>query len=365
MTFGSFFLPGPTEVREEILAAMLQPMIPHRGKKFTAMFETIQMGLKDIFRTNRPVFVSTSSATGFMESAVRCAPEGSILSLVNGAFSERFAHIAEQCGRRVDRYSVEWGEIHSPDRLHELLSATEYSAITVVHSETSTGALNPIQALSDVAHAHGAICLVDSVSGMCGIEVQTDAWNLDFVLTGSQKAFALPPGLAFASASDAFVAQAAERTGKGVYFDITEFASHAAKQQVPNTPAISLFYALERQLRDIQIETMPARWDRHAQMRDVTHRWVAELQKDVHPDFEIVAQPEGRSATVTTIRLPAHITSESVLDAVAENGITVGSGYGKLKDTTIRIGHMGDHSVGGVSRCLDMCGDALRKQNRH
>lgn len=361
MTFGSFFLPGPTEVREEVLAAMLQPMIPHRGKKFTALFETIQAGLQDVFRTNRPVFVSTSSATGFMESAVRCAPEGSILSLVNGAFSERFAYIAERCGRDVDYYHVEWGEIHSPDRLRELLNAKQYSAITVVHSETSTGALNPIHALSDVAHEYGAMCLVDSVSGMCGAEVHTDAWNLDFVLTGSQKAFALPPGLAFASVSDAFVAQAAERANKGVYFDITEFASYAAKQQVPNTPAISLFYALERQLRDIRVETMPARWDRHIQMRDVAHRWVAELRKNVHPDFQIVAQPEGRSATVTAVRLPAHLTSDSVLDVVAERGMTIGSGYGKLKATTIRIGHMGDHSVAGVSRCLDICGDVLRR----
>ncbi len=165
-TFGTFFLPGPTEVREEIMAAMLQPMIPHRGSQFEQLFERLQHGLRPLFKTERPVYVSSSSATGMMEAAIRAAPPGRILCLVNGAFSERFAHIASMCGRDVDRYEVAWGQVHGIPQLEERLSMRKYVAITVVHSETSTGALNDVRAISDCAHRHGLRCLIDSVSGL-------------------------------------------------------------------------------------------------------------------------------------------------------------------------------------------------------
>ena len=142
--FGTFFLPGPTEVRAEIMAAMIQPMIPHRGQEFENLFECLQQGLRPIFKTERPVYISSSSATGMMEAAIRCTPPGRILCLVNGAFSERFAHIASSCDRDVDRYDVAWGQIHTIPQLEERLSMRKYVAITVVHSETSTGALNDL-----------------------------------------------------------------------------------------------------------------------------------------------------------------------------------------------------------------------------
>ncbi|HEY6074298.1 MAG TPA: aminotransferase class V-fold PLP-dependent enzyme, partial [Anaerolineales bacterium] len=164
-TFGTFFLPGPTEVREEIMAAMMQPMIPHRGSEFEQLFERLQQGLRPLFFTERPVYINSSSATGMMEAAIRCAPPGRILCLVNGAFSERFAHIASTCGRDVDRYEVAWGQIHTIPQLDERLSIRKYSAITVAHSETSTGALNDVRSISDCAHGRGVFCLVDSVSG--------------------------------------------------------------------------------------------------------------------------------------------------------------------------------------------------------
>ena len=206
--FGTFFLPGPTEVRQEILAGMMQPMIAHRGSAFEQLFERLQRGLRPLFMTERPVYVNSSSATGMMESAIRCAPVGRMLCLVNGAFSERFAHIASMCARDVDRYEVAWGQIHTIPQLDERLSMRKYAAITVVHSETSTGALNDVRAISDCAHRHGAVCLVDSVSGFAGAELRFDEWKLDYVLTGSQKALALPPGLSFAVASPSFVDQA-------------------------------------------------------------------------------------------------------------------------------------------------------------
>ena len=177
-------------------------MIPHRSAEFEALFGRLQKGLGSVFLTSRPVYISAASGTGMMEAAIRAIPEGRILSLVNGAFSERFAHIAEMCGRTVDRYEVPWGEVHSADELDGRLSRGDYRAITVCHSETSTGALNDVRALSDAAHGRGALCMLDSVSGAAGAELRVDQRKLDYVLTGSQKAFLLASGLAFAVASE-------------------------------------------------------------------------------------------------------------------------------------------------------------------
>ncbi|HUR91284.1 MAG TPA: aminotransferase class V-fold PLP-dependent enzyme, partial [Gemmatimonadaceae bacterium] len=255
-SFGKFFLPGPTDVRPDVLAAMTQPMIAHRGPEFESLFARIQAGLRAVFRTQRPVYVSSSSATGMMEAAIRCAPEGRILALVNGGFSERFAKIAAMCGREYDRYEVPAGGAHDPAVLAGMLSAKRYAAITVVHSETSTGVLNDVRAISHVAHQHGALCLIDSVSGLGGAPLEFDDWECDYVLTGSQKALALPPGLAFAAASADFVANAKKSSGRGVYFDIGEFDEFAARNQTPNTPAVSLLFAADAQLKSIVAEGM-------------------------------------------------------------------------------------------------------------
>ena len=279
-TFGTFFLPGPTEVREEIMAAMLQPMIPHRGSEFEKLFERLQHGLRPIFKTERPVYVSSSSATGLMEGAIRCAPPGRILCLVNGAFSERFAHIASMCGRDVDRYDVAWGQVHAIPQLDERLSMRKYSAITVVHSETSTGALNDVRAISDCAHRHGIVCLIDSVSGLGGAELRFDEWKLDYVLTGSQKALALPPGLSFAVASTSFIDQANGTHGRGVYFDLVELDAYARRNQTPSTPALTLLYALEAQAKSIASEGLENRWIRHKAMATRTQEWITKISDD-------------------------------------------------------------------------------------
>lgn len=355
MTFGTFFLPGPTEVHPEVLKAMAQPMISHRGPEFEQIFIRIQEGMKQVFVTKRPVFVSTSSGTGMMEAAIRCAPEGKILALVDGAFSERFANIAESCGREVERYEVSWGEIHNVAELERRLSAGKFVAITVAHSETSSGALNDVRALSDAAHNHNALCLIDSVSGLAGAELRFDEWGLDYVLTGSQKALALPPGLAFCVASEKFMTLARETTNRGTYYDLVEYEEFTRNRQAPNTPAISLYYALDFQLKRILVEGVENRWARHKAMQKEVTAWADRLS------LKIIAAEEGRSPTVTCIELRHGVDMDGFLDRVAQQGITVGTGYGKLKSSTFRIGHMGDHSVETVERCLTACSISLQK----
>jgi aspartate aminotransferase-like enzyme len=358
--FGTFFLPGPTEVRQEILAAMMQPMIAHRGSAFEQLFERLQRGLRPLLMTERPVYISSSSATGMMESAIRCAPAGRMLCLVNGAFSERFAHIASMCARDVDRYEVAWGQIHTIPQLDERLSMRKYSAITVVHSETSTGALNDVRAISDCAHRHGAVCLVDSVSGFAGAELRFDEWKLDYLLTGSQKALALPPGLSFAVASPPFVDQANAAPARGVYFDLVELDAYARRNQTPSTPALSLFYALELQLKSIAAEGIEARWARHRAMAVRTQEWLAKIADETGKRVVNIAPLGSQSPTVSTIRLPSDLPAETFTAAVAKRGIVVGSGYGKLKNSTFRIGHMGDHTLETLERCLSACSSVLR-----
>ena len=359
-TFGTFFLPGPTEVREEIMAAMMQPMIPHRGSEFEQLFERLQQGLRPLFLTERPVYINSSSATGMMEAAIRCAPPGRILCLVNGAFSERFAHIASTCGRDVDRYEVAWGQIHTIPQLDERLSIRKYSAITVAHSETSTGALNDVRAISDCAHRRGVFCLVDSVSGFAGAELRFDEWKLDYALTGSQKALALPPGLSFAVASSAYVDQANGTHGRGVYFDLVELDAYARRNQTPSTPALSLFYALEAQLKSIAAEGIESRWNRHKAMALRTQEWITKISDETGKKLANIAPLGSQSPTVSAIRLPADLPAEGFTAAVAKRGIIVGSGYGKLKSSTFRIGHMGDHTIETLERCLAACSSALR-----
>ena len=357
-SFGSFFLPGPTEVRAEVLAAMMQPMMPHRGADFEALFIRLQDGLRHVFRTTRPVYVSTSSATGLMEAAVRCARAGPMLSLVNGAFSERFAAIARSCGRETRVLTAPLGTVHDLRDVEAALAASQHAAMTVVHSETSTGALADIAALAALAHRYGTMILVDSVTGIAGAPVETDAWQLDFVLTGSQKALALPPGLAFGVASESFLAHARTAPDRGLYFDVIEFEEYAQRNQTPNTPALPLLYAADVQLAAIRAEGIDARWMRHAAMAQATWDWTERCRAN-GLDIGILAPVGARSPTVSAITIPAGVTGGHIVKRVGDQGFVIGGGYGALKDRTFRIGHMGDHTVAGLTNCLAACENAL------
>jgi aspartate aminotransferase-like enzyme len=364
--FGTFFLPGPTEVRPEVLAAMARPMIPHRGAEFEALYARCDAGLRRVFKTRRPVFVSSSSATGLMEAAVRGAPPGRVLSVVNGAFSERFAEIARACGRDVDVLDVPFGRAADPDDVARRLAAGRYSAVTVAHSETSSGALTDVAAVGATARAHGARCLVDSVTALGAEPLDFDASGLDFVLTGSQKAMALPPGLAFAAATEAYMADARTAPARGRYLDVVEFEAFAAKRQTPNTPALPLLYALDAQLARtvgtdgdpaLAPEPIEARWARHRAMAEATHAWV-----ECHAGrfgVRVLAPPGERSPTVTAVAVPAGADPAGVVAAARRRGYVIGNGYGAGKATTFRVGHMGDHTVDALAGCLAACAEAL------
>lgn len=350
--FGRFFLPGPTEVRHDVLYSMTQQMIAHRGKAIEDLMARVAPSLQAVFRTKRPVFTSTSSATGLMEAGVRNAVRERVLCLVNGSFSERFHKAAVNSGITADKLEVPYGQFHAPELVAEALKKNKYDVVTVVHSETSTGVLNPIAEIAKVVHAAGDVVLVvDTVSSMAAARVETDAWELDYVLTGSQKAMALPSGLAFCTPNERVMARAKESKRRGLYFDLLEFDEYYKKNQSPNTPAVSLLYALDVQLAHIVDEGMESRWARHQAMAERTWSWTEEMGQRF--GVKVFAPAGYRAQGVTCITVPNGKTGSAIASAMKAKGFVIATGYGKLKDDMIRIGHMGDHTLAELDVLLE------------
>lgn len=353
--FGKFFLPGPTDVHPDVLAAMQRPMIGHRSSAMEQLMGGMAPQLGRLFRTSRPVLVGTASATGFMEMAVRNGVARRALSLVNGAFSARFADMVGAAGKECIRLEVPLGSAVEPGMLRDALRRTPVDAVTVVHSETSTGVLQDIEALAAVTREFDdCLMLVDAVTSLAGSPVEPDRWRLDFTFTGSQKALALPPGLALGVASERMLERAKTLHGRGLYFDLVSFEEATRKFQPTNTPAISFFYALETQLGRIDREGgVEARWQRHDEMRRHVEAWSG-------PHGARFVPPEGRrSWTVSCLEVPAGKKPQEIVSALKRQGWTIGAGYGALKDTTVRIGHMGDHTPAALDELLALIAQTL------
>jgi len=353
--FGKFFLPGPTDVHPDVLAAQQRPMIGHRSSTMVQLLQKMAPQLQALARTSRTVLIGTTSATGFMEMAVRNGVRQRALSLVNGAFSERFAKLVTACGKECIRLDVPLGQAVEPDMLRDALRRSPVDAVTVAHSETSTGVLQDVEALAAVTREFDdVVFLVDAVTSMGGSPVEPDAWQFDFTFTGSQKALALPPGLALGVASARMVERAKTLPDRGLYFDLVGFEQAMAKFQPTNTPAVSLFFALDKQLDRIAAEGgIEGRWRRHDAMRRAVERWAA------GQGIEYLPREGRRSWTVSCLRLPAGKSAKDVVATLKTQGWTIGAGYGALKDTTIRIGHMGDHSVAALEQLLPLVEAAL------
>lgn len=361
--FGRFFLPGPTEVRPEILQAMVRQPVGHRGPELAALLADSDPRLRRVFGTAQPVYVSTSSATGLMEAAIRNGVRSRALALVNGAFSGRFRELVEANGRRCEAYEVPWGEAHSPDEVERRLSAGGFDAVVVVHSETSTGVLNPVAEIGEaIRSAEGLtgdeiLLLVDGVSSVGGVVVEPEAWGVDWFLTGSQKALALPPGLSFGTPSERLLRRAESIEGRGRYFDLLELDRYWKDHQTPATPAINLIYALVEQLKAIDEEGMDARAARHREMAERCWSWVDEVGSNF--GLSILAPSGFRSPAVSAISVPDQMTGPKIVEAMKRRDFVVSPGYGKLRDSTIRIGHMGDHTLPEVEALLEALREAL------
>jgi aspartate aminotransferase-like enzyme len=332
-----FFLPGPTYVPEDARQAMAAPVVGHRSPGFRSFYATLANRLPAVLRTAGDGLIATGSSTLIMESAVISTAASDVLNLTCGAFSERWHSITRSVGKSADRLATPWGEAIDPELVRGALRRKRYDAVTVVHNETSTGVMNP---LADIARAireeSDALILVDAVSSLGGAPIETDAWGLDVVLAGTQKALALPPGLVVFSLSDRAAERAAKVERRGFYTDLLRYRDKHREGGAITTPAIPLFWALDRQLDRILAEGMEARWARHARLQRRTAEWAA--QRGV----TYAAAPDARSLTVSCLRPPEGIDPQALVKHLAGRGWTIGGGYGDWKPTTFRIGHMGE-----------------------
>ncbi len=332
-------IPGPVEVRPEILDAQAQWMIGHRSTAFAELYARLQGKLRQAFMTESRVLQIGSSGTGLWEGASRnCIRDGKkALHLIGGAFSERWADISRKNGKEVDVLEVEWGQAHTPEMVADALKKASYDAVCVVHNETSTGVTNPIKAIGAVVREYeDTLLLVDTVSGFLGAEFRTDEWGVDFALTSSQKAFGLPPGIAFAACSDRVLERAKQIEHRGYYFDFLEIDKSAQKNNTPSTPPVALMYAADAQMDAVLAEGIENRWARHLQMREMTQTWVHDR------GLGLYAQEGYRSPTVTTVANTKGFDINEMASFMSGKGFTMDKGYGKIKGKTFRIAHMGD-----------------------
>lgn len=339
MTFGRNFLPGPTDVHPEVLRALDQPMFGHRAPRMQAMLAAMQPGLQALFGTAQPVFISTSSATGLIEAAVRNGVRDRVLVVVGGYFGEMIARVAEACGKHAIRLHVHPGQALEPDALESLLDGPPVDAVALVHSESSTGALAPLAELAAVVRRREDLVLVvDGVTSIGAVPVEMDRWGVDFCLTGSQKAMALPPGLALGAASSRFLQRAEAMRDAGFYLNVRKLVKIARENLPVWTPAISLILALDCQMKRIAASGgLPARWERHRRMGDMMTAW-AERQ----PRSPLLAPPGRRSPAISSVLLPGGLEPARVAGALEERGYLVGTGLDPRHGPMIRIGHMGD-----------------------
>lgn len=355
------FLPGPVEVRREILEAQTAWMIGHRTAEFADLFARLQDKLKRAFFTEGRVYVSGSSGSGLWEGAVRCGvrDDGRVLHLTGGAFSERWAQISRANGKQVDCIQVDWGRAHSAGMVADALSRQRYDAVCAVHNETSTGVTNPIQALGEVVNQQeDTLFFVDTVSGFLGTELRVDDWGIDIALTSSQKAFALPPGIAFAAVSDRLLERAASIANRGYYFDFLTLEKSLLKNNTPSTPPVALMFAADMQMDAILAEGIEARWARHREMRDTTHEWA------LARGFGLYAQEGYRSDTVTTVDNTLGI-DVNAMGAYMESevGYAMDQGYGAIKGKTFRLPHMGDVTMDMLQEVLSGIDAFMARQN--
>lgn len=344
------FMPGPVEVSPAVFKAMSRPMIGHRGSAFTKLYEGLMPGLQALFETRRPVYLSTSSAWGVMEGAIRNLVKKKVLTCCCGAFSDKWYDVAQRCGREAARLAVEWGQPITPEALRDALAAdASIDTVTLVHNETSTGVMNPLAELAAVVREFPDVLLVvDTVSSFSAVPTPMDALGVDVLLTGSQKALALPPGLALFAVSERALDRAAGIEGRGYYFDFLEFENNARKFMTPSTPCISLLYGLEHQLRVISEEGIANRHARHARLNDTVHAWVRDR------GFEFFA-PEGyRSKTLTTVANNRNLDLDAWNKRLQqEHRLTINTGYGKIKGITFRLSNMGDENDETIAELLD------------
>ncbi len=331
------FIPGPTEVRPEILLAMATPQIGHRMPAIGELQWSCINKLQKLLYTKNTIFLMASSSTGAMEAAVRNCTAKKCINFTNGAFSGRWYKITRGNGIPCDNFDVEWGKAVKPEHIADQLKTGEYDSMTLVFNETSTGVRAPIEEIGEMMKNDfpDVSFLVDAVSGMAGDKLPMDDLGIDVLLAGVQKAFSMPSGLAVCAVSDRALKKAETIENRGFYFDFLQLMTKYEKGQSPNTPAIAHMNALDVQMDDIIAEGIEERFARHAKMAAKCREWAKK-------HFALFPEEGYESKTLTVIDNAKGISVGDLNNELAKYQCVIANGYGKIKDKTFRIAHMGD-----------------------
>jgi aspartate aminotransferase-like enzyme len=334
-------------------------MIGHRSDEFEALFAKVEGQLQGLFETDSRVYIVAASGSALHEAAMRNGVRGRVLNFVNGAFSQRWYDTALGCDKEAIRVDVTWNEAVKPELVaQELSRALEdgpVDAVTVVHNETSTGVISPVGDIAQVVRrlSPATLVMVDAVSSFAGTRIPFDEWDLDLCLTSSQKALAMPPGLAFCAVHDRVLDRAVDVRSRGWYFDFLNLEKALKRNTTPSTPAISLMRAASAQLDRIEAEGPEARFARHAHLAQIAQEWAT-----VH-GFDLAAEAGYRSPTVTNVTNSRGIDVSALNRYLAAVDMEISDGYGVFKGKAFRIAHMGEVSEADLGRLFAAMDDFL------
>jgi aspartate aminotransferase-like enzyme len=348
------FTPGPVEVSEKTWEAFRRPMIGHRGEDFKNLYRAVHPGLQTLFATKQPVFLSTSSAWGVMEASIHNLVNRGVLCCMCGAFSDKWLDVAKRCGKNAEPLQVDWGKHIDPKNLDRALASGKFDTVTLIHNETSTGVMNPLPEICCILAKYPDVALaLDTVSSFSGVKIEMDALGIDVMLTGAQKALALPPGFSLFAVSEKAFARAEKVPNRGFYFDFLEFKKQQAEWLTPSTPSIAHIHALQYKLDEMLAEGLTNRYERHARTNALVHDWVRRA------GFEFFAEEGFRSKTLTCVKNNKGIDVLDLAQRLREkHHLVIDPGYGKIRGKTFRLSNMGDETEETVSQllaCLDDC----------
>lgn len=361
MTHVKLHIPGPVEVSEKTFRAFSSPMIGHRGQGFKDLYAKIQPQLQSLLYTKQLVYLSTSSAWGVMEGAIRNLVEKKVLNCMCGAFSDKWLDVAQRCGKSAEGVKVDWGSPIRAAQVDTKLATGEFDALTLIHNETSTGVMSPLAEIAALKKKYPDVMfIIDAVSSLSATKIEFDALDVDVLLAGTQKAFAMPPGLAVFACSPAALAKAATAKDRGYYFDFLEFQKNAEGNMTPSTPSIGHIYALASKLEEFFAEGLEARFARHAKLAQMTHAWAAKH------GFTLFPEKGFESVTLTCVNNGAKAGGRIVDVAklqklVKDQGFLIDGGYGKIKGTTFRLSNMGDETESTMNQLYAALDSAMKQ----
>jgi aspartate aminotransferase-like enzyme len=354
-------IPGPTPVPQAVLRACSKPMINHRGPEYAKLQNENVAAMKEMFQTKNDILVLTCSGTGGMEAAIvnTLSPGDKALALVIGAFGKRFVKIAKAYGADVEEMEFTWGEAVDPQKVKERLAQDkkkEIKAVLIQHNETSTGVFNDLGVIGPIIREHGALSIVDAVSGLIALDCQTDNWGLDVVAAASQKAFMLPPGLAFISMNERAWKAYENAKMPRFYFDLGSAREFAEKGQNPFTPALPQVYGLKEGLRLLREEGLQNVFARHKRLGDAVRAGARAL------GLELFAKPENASNCVTAVNGPEGLPADNIRKFLLEKyGLVLAGGQAHLKGKIFRIGHLGYVGETDILGCMAALGAGLKE----